>query len=204
VVLALVCGAGLFLLKGYFVKNATLYFTSEQPVPVQQPEQARVEIGAQSQELARLRALLADPQGSGEVTLTQNELDAVVAESHLRGKVFMQLVDDGVSAQFSLQLKDLGSWEAARGMIGSYLDRYISGSAAAKISVEEGVYGVDVTSLALNGGPLEDSVLTEASRWISGALNNLKVSDGPAGATKARIKKLLVKGGAMTISVGPA
>ena len=116
----------------------------------------------------------------------------------------MQLINEGVSAQFSVQLKDLGSWEAAQSMIGAYLDRYISGSAVAKISVKEGVFAVDVTSLALNGGPLEESVLAEASRWISGALNNLKASDGPAGATKARIKQLQVKGGAMTISVGPA
>lgn len=202
-VLAVMCAVGIYLLKGYVVKKATWYFTSEQPIAVQQPDPAQVEQGAQSPQLARLRDLLNNPQGAGEVTLTQSELDAAVAASNLSGKVFAKLGDDGISAQFSLQLKDLGSWEAAKGMIGQYLDRYISGSAAMKVSVKDGVFAVDVNSLALNGGPLEDSVLAEASRWISGALNNLKASDGPAGATKARIKGLQIKGGAMTVVVGP-
>ncbi|MEY4668534.1 MAG: hypothetical protein RL518_1233 [Pseudomonadota bacterium] len=163
---------GIFWLARSAMRNAVQTFTTERAVAVPtvpSDEAARVSLATK---VAEIKRVMSEPRSSGEFLLSQSELQGALAHTPFNGKVFVELQGDSVAATFSFPLKALGDWEAAKPIIGDYLNRYVTGSARAAVSVSAGVASITFSELVLNGQVFDGDALKEASEWVSGFLNS--------------------------------
>jgi hypothetical protein len=202
VVLIVVTIGGIFLLARYAMRGAVERFTTEQPLVVPTvalDENARASFAAKLDDLKRV---MNDPRASGEFVLSQAELGGLLATTPFNGKVFVELQGDAVGATFSFPLNALGQWEAAKPIIGDYLNRYATGSAKAKVSVTDGVAAVTLESLVLNGQVFDGDALKEASEWVTGYVNS-EGEDPKERRERARIQSARIENGSALVRVRP-
>jgi hypothetical protein len=193
---------GLFFLARYAMRNAVERFTTEQPLAVPTvmlDEATRAALGTKLGEFSRV---MKDPTASGEFALTQNEVGGLLAGSPLEGKAFIELSGDTVGGTFSFPLSALGQWDAARPLIGDYLNRYATGSAKAKLSVTNGVASVTLENLELNGQVFDGDALKEASEWVTGFANS-KGEGSDDHSPLERFQSLRLENGTAVIRVKP-
>lgn len=201
-IMILVIIGGLFFLARSAMRTAVTRFTTEQPVAVPtvsvNPE-AKASADAKFEELRRLWS---DPSARGQVTLSQGEVLGMLGATQFSGKLFVELQDDAVVGTFSFPMTALGDWNAAKPIIGSYLNRYITGNARAKVSVTNGVASVTFDSLVLNGQFFDADTLKEANEWVSGFLNTPS-EDDKDGKKRARIESAKIDHGQVLIAIKP-
>jgi hypothetical protein len=116
------------------------------------------------------------------------------------GKAFVELQGDSVSGTFSFPLRALGEWDAARPIIGDYLDRYVTGSARVKLSAADGIATVTFDELVLNGQVFDGDALKEASEWVSGFVNS-QAATPEAQRMRARIQSVTLRDGLAVLRV---
>jgi hypothetical protein len=105
-----------------------------------------------------------------------------------------------VSGTFSFPLRALGEWDAARPIIGDYLDRYVTGSARVKLSAADGIATVTFDELVLNGQVFDGDALKEASEWVSGFVNS-QAATPEAQKIRARIQSVTLRDGLAVLRV---
>jgi hypothetical protein len=202
VVLIFLTIGGLFLLARSAMRGAVERFTTEQPLAVPTlalDENARASL---TSKLAEVKRVMNDPRASGEFALSQAEVSGLLANTPFNGKVFVELTPDAVDARFSFPLHALGQWDAAKPIIGDYLNRYATGSAKAKVAVTDGVATVTFDSLVLNGQVFDGDALKEASEWVSGFVNSQ--GDDPAEKRRrARIQSARIENSTALVRVKP-
>lgn len=202
VVLIVLTIGGIFLLARSAMRGAVERFTTEQPlvVPtVAMDESARASFTAKLDEIKRV---MDDPRASGEFALSQAEVSGLLANTPFNGKVFVELKGGAVEATFSFPLLALGQWEAAKPIIGDYLNRYATGSARAKVTVNDGVTSVIFDNLVLNGQVFDGDALKEANEWVSGFVNS-QADDPSAQRSRARIQSARVENGTVFLRIRP-
>ena len=202
VVLIVLTIAGILLLARSAMRGAVERFTTEQPLVVPTvalDENARASFAAKFDDLKRV---MNDPRGSGEFVLSQAELTGLLADTPFNGKVFVELQGEAVGAIFSFPLNALGQWEAAKPIIGDYLNRYATGSARAKVTVADGVAAVSFENLILNGQVFDGDALKEASEWVTGFVNS-EGEDPKERRERARIQSARIENGTAVVRVRP-
>jgi hypothetical protein len=182
------------------IRNAVKDFTTEQSIPVPATSIDPAREGDLALRLKSVTELFSNPKGSGEVTLSQEEMQLFLTSSPLKGTSYIELQGDTVSGTFSFPMKALGEWQAARIFIGDLLDRYVTGTAKAKLSVQDGVGSVTFESLALNGKVFDGDSLKEANEWVSGFLNSGE-NNGEEGLRLSRISSLKIVDGSVQMVV---
>lgn len=204
--LILLVGGGIGYLVVSNIRDAVVWYTATAPVTIpasaMSPDAAK-NLQAKVGEISRISN---DKAASGELSLSSDELAALVAVSPFNGKVSAQIVGDAIAAQFSFKMKDVGGWDSGQWLIGKYLDRYVNGSAKATVALSDGKAQVNLQSLSLNGRSFEDAALRGASQWVSGALNEA-VSGGEGADPKEdllrRIERVWIADGVFHLKVGP-
>jgi hypothetical protein len=184
------------------IRNAVKEFTTEQPLPVPSVAFDAAEESALTEKWQKTVELFADPKGSGELIIMPDELQFYLKKAQLDTICYVELQGDSVVARFSFPMSALGEWRAARIFIGDLLERYVTGSAQAKVGVQDGVYSVNFESLTLNGQVFDGDSMKEASEWVTGFLNSQGEGDGKA-LLMGRISSLKVVDGTLHIGVRP-
>lgn len=201
VIIAVTIG-GLFWLARSAMRNAVENFTTEQPAAVPTIALDEGARAAFSSKVTEFKRVMADPRASGEFTFSQSDLMGALGDTSFNGKAFVELQGDSVAATFSFPLRALGEWQAARPIIGDYLDRYVTGSARAKLSVTDGIATVTFDELVLNGQVFDGDAVKEASEWVSGFVNS-QGGSAEAQKARARIESARVENGIAVVKVRP-
>lgn len=201
IIIAVLGAGGMFFFVRSGMRTALDSYTTDKPVAISAIpfDQAAVDSAGQKGEL--LRKLMNDPQGAGEVVLTQADINGFLLSSRWSERVSATLAGDSISGQFSFQMLDLGGWERAKLFIGDKLDRYVTGQAAATVSVENGEVRVNLKELTLNGHSFDSDSSKFASEWISGALQ----SPGDSGEKPlvARLERVWIADSSIHLRVKP-
>lgn len=169
------------IVVGYFAKRAInrwiTDYTDTAPVAIQKVEYPP----AQLNELrARLKAFKdAMDQGGApvELVLTADDLNALItAEKKLNGKAFIEIDGDKIKGNISLPLDDLGPLKLK--------GRYLNGTGAFRVTLENGFLDVTLDTLEVKGKSLPQPLLKELKK------QNLAkdVTNDPE--TRATIEKL--------------
>lgn len=182
------------------IRNAVKDFTTEQSIPVPASSIDPARESEISERMKSVTEIFLNPKGSGDVTLSQDEIQLFLKNSPFSGSAYIELQGDTVSGTFSFPMKALGEWQAARIFIGDLLNRYITGSAKAKLSVQDGTGSVVFESLTLNGKVFDGDSLKEANEWVSGFLNSGQ-ANGEEGIQVTRISSLKIVDGSVQMVV---
>jgi hypothetical protein len=182
------------------MRNAVQSFTTEQPAAVPTIALDEDSRAAFSSKVAELKRVMTDPRASGEFIFSQSDLIGALSDTPFNGKAFVELQGDSVASTFSFPLRALGEWQAARPIIGDYLDRYVTGSARAKLSMTNGIATVTFAELVLNGEVFDGDALKEASEWVSGFVNS-QGGSAEAQGMRSRIQSASVRDGVVVIRV---
>jgi hypothetical protein len=202
VILIVVTIGGIMWLARSAMRSAVERFTTEQSIAV--PTISTDEAGRAlvSRKLDDLSRIMKDPRGSGELVLSQSDLNGALYRTPFNGKVFLELQGDDVVGTFSFPLSALGEWDAARPIIGDFLNRYVSGSARGKLLVSDGVAAVTFNSLVLNGQVFDGDALKEASEWVTGFTNS-EGGDPQEKRERARIQSARIENGVALVRIRP-
>lgn len=200
VVIIVVTAGGIFWLARSAMRNAVQNFTTEQPAAVPSIALDEGARAAFSSKLAEFKRVMTDPRASGEFTFSQSDLMGALGGTPFNGKAFLEIQGDSVTTTFSFPLRALGEWDAARPIIGDYLDRYVTGSARIKPSVTDGIATVTFEELVLNGQVFDGDALKEASEWVSGFVNS-QAATPEAQRMRARIQSVTLRDGLAVLRV---
>jgi len=193
---------GLFLIARSAMRTAVTRFTTEQPVAVPTVSFDATAQASADAKFEELRRLWNDSTAQGQVTLSQTDVLGLLGGTVFSGKLFVELQDDAIAGTFSFPMTALGEWNAAKPIIGDYLNRYLTGNAQAKVSVTNGVASVKFNQLVLNGQFFDGDALKEADEWVSGFLNS--PTEDPQDAKKrARIDSAKIAHGQVEIAIKP-
>jgi len=201
-VLIFVVMGGLFFLARSAIRTAVTRFTTEQPVAVPTVSfdaNARAAADAKVKELQRIWA---DPSAQGQVVLSQSDVIGLLGGTAFNGKLFVEFENDTVAGTFSFPMTALGDWSTARPIVGDALNRYITGSARAKVTVINGAADVALENLVLNGQVFDGDALKEANEWVSGFLNS-EGNDEKAAQQRARIESATIANGEVVVVIKP-
>lgn len=203
--LVIVVGASLAWLITSSIRSAVDTYTAKDPIALTSPVMSSSAAVSLQGKLSDLTRLAGDSASTGEITLTSEELSALVLLSPFNRKLSVSAVGDAVLAQFSFRMSDVGNWQTSRWLIGTYLDRYVNGTAEANVLIENGATRVTLRALTLNGRKFEDAALKGASKWVSGALDSaLRASaqdDAMKASLLARVDRVWVADGVVHIRV---
>jgi hypothetical protein len=184
------------------IRNAVKEFTTEQSLPVPSVSFDAAEESALNEKWHKTAELFSDPKGSGELVIMPDELQFYLKKVDLATICHVELQGDSFVASFSFPMSALGEWRAARVIIGDLLQRYVTGSAKAKVSAQDGIYSVDFEGLTLNGQVFDGDSMKEASEWVTGFVNSQGEGDDK-GLFMGRISSLKVVDGALHVGVRP-
>ena len=200
VILIFLTIGGIFWLARSAMRNAVQRFTTEKPVVVHSAAPDDAARNSLASKLEDFKRTMNDPHATGEFVLSPSELLAALSSTPFNGKVALDLRGDIAQATFSFPLTALGEWQAAQPIVGDYLNRYVSGTAQARVTVTDGVAAVTFTDLTLNGQVFDGDALKEASEWVSGFANSLGVD--PSGhKERSRIGSARIENGTVVVRV---
>jgi hypothetical protein len=204
--LIVLVGAGLCYLVVSNIRGAVNQYTTESPMTVATTSMSASAAQSLQGKLAEFLRVSKDNTAASEITLSTDEIAALLMVTPFNGKVVTTLSGDTFSTQFSFRMRDLGEWRTAQWLIGHYLDRYVNGSATGTVALSAGDTRIMLGSLTLNGKSLEDAALKGASKWISGAvdsaLQNISQAD-ENGSFISRIERIWIQDGIFHVKIGP-
>lgn len=201
-VLILLIIGGLFFLARSAMRTAVTKFTTEQPVAVPTVTFDAMAADSADVKLKELQRLWDDPSARGQVSLTQSDVLGMLSGTAFSGRLFVELQGDSVIGTFSFPMTALGDWNAAKPIIGDFLQRYLTGNARAKVSITNGVGSVAFDNLVLNGQVFDGDALKEANEWVSGFLNS-DGDDDKAIKQRARIESAKIVNGEVVVGFRP-
>jgi len=195
--------AGIFWIARSGIRNAVTIFTSESPINVPALHTGAAELIEGEARVRELKSLLDRQDGAGQVVLGAASIATLLNNSHLNGKVFTTIEGDLLATQFSIPLRELGSWQAAAPFIRDLLDRHLTGSATASVQVDEGVIMISMRSLTLNHSDFDSDALKEATEWVTGFARSLTDDSAPSEVLR-RISELRIREGKIFVTVTPS
>jgi hypothetical protein len=149
-VLGLIClGVAAFTLWRLYTGLLNDY-TSTMPAPIPQVSMSGDDRKMLDERWAAFRKAV-DKNEAAEIVLSADDINALIAESkELKGKVYISIKDDKVTAQVSIPLTETG--------IPGTSGRYFNGRATIKASLKKGELIVFVEELEANGKTLPPNV----------------------------------------------
>lgn len=182
------------------LRNSVDLFTTEKPVAVPTLTIDDATRSAVAEKLALLGKLIEDPRSSGDVVLSQRDILGLLDSTPFKQSAFVELQGDAVAGTFSFPMTALGEWGASRWIIGDMLNRYVTGTAKARLQVDDGRAAITFENLTLNGQVFDGDALKEANEWVSGFVNGLK-SDGTDKSFLDRVGSLRIQNGEALLRV---
>jgi hypothetical protein len=132
-------------------------YTDTAPASVPQTEYSSAQLQALRERLTVFKEAMDKRGPPAELLLTADDLNALVAaDKDLTGKVFVQITDDKIRGNISLPLDNLGPLKLK--------GRYLNGSGAFKVTLENGFLDVTLDSLEVKGKSLPKPLLKELKK----------------------------------------
>lgn len=147
VVLAVVVGGGGYLAYRYAIRGIVIAYTETTPLDLGQPALPPTELGALDGRLASFAHAVRNKTPVEPLVLTGEELTALVARSpefrQLGGRARFSIGEGEIRAELSVPLERVG-----------YSDRWLNGSAAFAVALENGVLIITLRSASVKGEPV--------------------------------------------------
>jgi len=188
--------AGLGTYGIWKLKETAIGYTDTQPLRVESkripPERAE-EIKAK---ITRFYEAVQKGQGSGALTLTADEVNALVNSyqrfEKLGGGVQISFQDEEIKGQVSIPLEGLP--------LGFGAGKYLNGTAAFKVWAEEGLVVASIDSLEVKGKKVPEMIMAELRKQN---LARDLYKDVEKARMLKRLKRVEVKDGKLAIEVEP-
>jgi hypothetical protein len=189
-IVALVLGA-------YFLKRTMnrwiADYTDTAPAPIQKVEYAPEQMDALRARLQAFKNAMDKSPQPAELVLSADDLNALVGvDRTLGGKVFVQLDGDKLKGNISLPLENVGPLKLK--------GRYLNGTAAFKVILENGFLDVRLDAVEVKGKSLPDVLLKELKKEN---LAKEAITKPEAAATITNLENFQIKDGRMILrSIG--
>jgi len=188
-ILALIGGVGLYFSARYVIKSASGLaerYTSTTPAPMETVSISQADLKSLQDRVASFAQAMDNQKGLREIVLTAFDINALIQNDpsykNAKGNVFVILESDQVKARISMPLDDIGPLKLK--------GRYLNGTAAVKVSLENGVLNVRLKDVDVGGNPLPEAIMT-AFKDINFAQNLEK--DPNASQWLRKLESIVVK-----------
>ena len=176
----------------YAVKTVVNNYADEQPMDLPVVEMPQAEVQSLRQRVDQFQQAISDNTPTSPLELSADELNALIFHdpqlAKLKGKAFLDFVDNKVKGQLSIPLSDLN--------IGSGQSLYLNGTGIFEVSIQNGTLSAKLDSLEIKGKPLP----AKFSGWFKGKnlFENAQM-DPEAQKFINRISRLEVKDGKLIL-----
>ena len=144
----------------YAVKTVVNNYADEQPMELPVVEMPQAEVNSLRQRVDQFQQAISDNTPTSPLELSADELNALIFHdpqlAKLKGKAFLDFVDNKVKGQLSIPLSDLN--------IGSGESLYLNGTGIFEVSIQNGTLSAKLDSLEIKGKPLP----AKFSGWFQG------------------------------------
>jgi hypothetical protein len=197
---------GWFLIRQ--MKGAVTLYTSPVATPLPTVSFSEDDARRGMEKVGRLKSVVRDPRGSGEFDFTAPEINGVIATdgslSNVRNRLNVAIEGSEAIVRFSTRLSELGPWPGVSFLSADDRNRYLNGEAKGVMSIARGIPSLQLSTLILGGKEFPDVALSQASKWISGALESLgQEEQGKIRRFLSRIDLMQIKDGHLMMSVKP-
>lgn len=147
---------------GYFwVKSTTARwirdYTDTAPAPIEKVQYSPAQMDALNARVAAFTDALEKGKGSTELVLSAEDLNALIAnQKELANRLFVRIDEDNVKGDVSFPLPDIGPFKLK--------GRYLNGTAAFKVALENGTLDVRLQEVLVKGKPLPGMFFNELKK----------------------------------------
>ena len=192
-ILALLMIVGVIVV-GYFAKRAinrwVADYTDSAPAVIQRVEYPAEQLQALRARLKAFKEAMNQGGESVELLLSADDLNALItAEKDLSGKAFVQIDGETIKGNISLPLDDLGPLKLK--------GRYLNGTGAFKVALENGFLDVTLDTLEVKGKSLPQPLLKELKKQN---LAKDVASEPEAKATIEKLQSIQIKDGKVILT----
>jgi hypothetical protein len=159
VILGVIGGVGLYFSARYVIKSASglaEHYTSTTPAPIETVSISQTDLKSLQERIASFAQAMDNQKGSREIVLTAFDINAMIQNDpsyrDAKGKLFVMLDGEQVKANISMPLDDIGPLKLK--------GRYLNGTAAVTVSLENGVLNVRLKDVDVGGKPLPTAIMT--------------------------------------------
>lgn len=149
--------AGLFFGVRYAFKSVVAKFTETQPMPLPKSDLPPAEVTQLQSRYSTFKSAVESGQPVPPLVLTSRDLNALISIhpdfKALKDKLYVQIEGDQVKGQVSIPLGQIG--------LGSLQGRYLNGSAAFKVSLENNALTVKLVSAEVKGQSIPATALAQ-------------------------------------------
>lgn len=145
--MALVVGVAVYF--GY--RKATQFmaqYAQKQPLPLPVVQYSKPELDALQRRIDAFLAGVRSGQTNARLTLSANDVNALVANAGFSNRVYVTLTSNVVSSQFSVPFEELG--------MPLFAGRYLNGSGTLDVGCRGGTLAVTLKDAFVNGAALPD------------------------------------------------
>ncbi len=193
-VLAIFVGVGIYFAKRTVDQLVTTYTSTtpekieERPYPAPQLQELRTRVDSFQQSIQK------GATQPTELILTADDLNAMIAaDRELRGKLLVQIEDDQIKGQLSYPLPDVGPLKLK--------GRYLNGTAAFKVSLNNGQLDARIDQVSVHNTPLPPLMLSELRKVdLTRELRN----NPESARVMERVESLEVRDGKVVIRSKPS
>jgi hypothetical protein len=182
--------AGLVGLR--FAKKMVTDFTDSQPTPLPQVQLSPTELDALQRRIDTFRAAVKQGQPAGRLTLTADEINALIASDpdlkDFKGKLYVIIEGEQLKAQVSLPMEQLG--------LPVFRERFLNGTAAFDLAFNNSMLRLSPRSLIVKGKQVPEVYMEKVRKQnLAGNLNN----DARAKAAMEHLQDIKVQDGQLMI-----
>ena len=182
--LAVVLVAALIGLR--YAKKMFTDFTDTQPLVLPQVQLSPTEMDSLQRRLETFRETVRKGEPTGPLTLTQDEINALIATDPdmkpLKGKLYVLLEGSELKAQVSLPMDQLG--------LPVFQGRYLNGTGTFDLAFHNGVIRLSPRSFVVKGKPVPDVYMDKARKQnLASDMNQ----DARAKAAMERLQEIKVQ-----------
>lgn len=141
----------------YTVRTTIQSYTEAGPILLEQADYPQDRMQALERQIASFRKALDARDSPAELTLSAEDLNALIAkEPDLRGRLRVQIDDDRLKGEVSFRLPDVG--------VLNLKGRYLNGAAILQASLADGRLSVNLKEVTVKGKPLPGFLLAELKK----------------------------------------
>jgi hypothetical protein len=145
----------------FWVKSTTARwirdYTDTAPAPIEKVDYSPAQMDALNARVAGFKGALENGKGSAELVLTADDLNALIAQQKdLANRLFMRIDEDNIKGDVSFPLPDLGPFKLK--------GRYLNGTAAFKVMLENGSLDIRLQEVLAKGKPLPGIFFNELKK----------------------------------------
>jgi hypothetical protein len=145
----------------FWVKSTTARwirdYTDTAPAPIEKVQYSPAQMDALNARVAAFKDALEKGKGTTELVLTAEDLNALIAkQKDLADRLFIRMDEDNIKGDISFPLPDIGPFKLK--------GRYLNGTAAFKVALENGSLDVRLQDVLVKGKPLPGVFFNELKK----------------------------------------